>query len=176
MGWLDDKKRMDKHIPQIKRYLADLFVREATVSEDQEQATDLLVLEVRPLRVACRVRRWRNPNNGMCYFNRYGNQFTVRVTRPNGMLTELGKFRAGWGDYMFYGWESEDDSRLCAYHVFDLRVFCRTLWLHESGRRPITVLCRENHDGSSDFNSYFIRDFLPGFIFNCYIDPGLLWP
>ena len=58
---------------------------------DRLQATDLVMLDARDMRIAARVRR---PG----YFQRYPHQFTIRSSLPSGGETELSKIVNGKGD------------------------------------------------------------------------------
>ena len=59
--------------------------------EDAERNTDLIVLKLDAVRIACRVRNHE-------YITRYGDEFTIRAERPSGVKTELAKIIDGWGD------------------------------------------------------------------------------
>lgn len=143
-------------IPEIKRVLANYLIVEAPASEDKQRNTDLIVLRLDTVRVACRLRRYE-------YLTRYGDQFTVRTSRPNGTQTELAKMLSGWGDYLFYGFASADGISLEAWLLGDLNTF--RLWHHRelwAGRRPGEP--RHNGDGSSDFAAYRVEDLPPEFV------------
>lgn len=107
----------------VGRYVA---VEEAPFEEDAERNTDLIVLaaKVGLIRVGLRVR-------SLSYRRRYGDQFTIRCSRPNGMPTELAKILDGWGDYFLYGFGDRAGlfavPRLRAWTLADLSVF-RAQW------------------------------------------------
>lgn len=139
-------------IPEIKRILANYLIAEAPAAEDMQRNTDLIVLKLDTVRVACRLRRYK-------YLASYGDQFTIRTSRPSGAQTELSKMLSGWGDYIFYGFATPDGTALDAWLLGDLSVF--RLWHHRelwAGGRPGEE--RSNGDGSSDFRAYRI-DALP---------------
>ena len=94
-------------IPEVKRILANYLIAEAPPAEDMQRNTDLIVLRLDTVRVACRLRRHE-------YLARYGDQFTIRTSRPSGAQTELAKMLSGWGDYLFYGFASADAGELAA--------------------------------------------------------------
>ena len=83
-GWENDKSWSDKFLPEIKRHLGQTLISTAPIQEDQERNTDLIVLTMAPLRIACRIRRFDQ-------FAPYGHQFTIREGRPSGAKTELTK-------------------------------------------------------------------------------------
>ena len=104
-AWQLDKRWADRFLPEIKRILGEHLIGEPPEEEDQEHNTDLMVLKMDAVRVACRVRRNQ-------YIDRYGDEFTIRAGRPNGSKTELTKIVEGWGDYFFYGFSDENETAL----------------------------------------------------------------
>lgn len=143
-------------IPEIKRVLANYLIAEAPAEEDMRHNTDLIVLKLDAIRVACRLRRYQ-------YASRYGDQFTIRAGRPSGADTELAKVLSGWGDYVFYGFAAEDERALFAWVLGDLSVF--RLWHQRetwNGHKPGEG--RENGDGSSTFRAYNIGDLPSRFV------------
>lgn len=143
-------------IPEIKRVLANYLISEAPADEDMQRNTDLIVLRLDTIRVACRLRRHE-------YLARYGDEFTIRTSRPSGSETELTKMLSGWGDYIFYGFATPDAAGLAAWLLGDLKVF--RVWHHRqlwSGRRPGAT--QRNGDGSSEFAAYRITDLPDGFV------------
>ncbi|WP_239404667.1 hypothetical protein [Frankia sp. Cj3] len=140
-------------IPQIKQILADYLIGEANDEEDRLRNTDLIVLRLRTIRVACRLRRHQ-------YLAHYGDQFTIRADRPSGVQTELQKVISGWGEYIFYGFASPDGGSLTSYVLGDLNVF--RLWHSQQlAMKRTPWIAKGNHDGSSTFHAYRIND-LPG--------------
>jgi hypothetical protein len=143
-------------IPEVKRILANYLIAEAPVEEDQRRNTDLIVLKLDTVRVACRLRRH-------AYLARYGGEFTIRASRPSGAETELSKMLSGWGDYLFYGFASAEGDRLAAWVLGDLKEF--RVWHHRelwSGRKPGQQ--QQNGDGSSGFHAYRIGDLPDKFV------------
>ena len=143
-------------IPRIKQVCANYLIGEAPVEEDMKRNTDLIVLKLEPVRVACRLRRFD-------YLSRYGGEFTIRASRPSGAQTELAKVLSGWGDFIFYGFTTADGADLAAWVLGDLSVF--RLWHHRQlavGRQP--SITKNNRDGSSDFCAYRIGDLPDEFV------------
>lgn len=142
-------------IPRVKQVLASYLITEAPFEEDAHHNTDLMVLTARALRVACRLRRQDDL--------RYEGQFTIRSSRPSGVRTELHKVIAGWGDYIFYGFEHPDNPfDLAAWVLGDLSVY--RLWLSEqalTGTKRWRV--KTNADGTK-FHVYNISDLPPEFV------------
>jgi hypothetical protein len=92
-----------RFLPTIKRLVGPLLLETASLDLDMAEATDLLVLRARDLRIGCRVRR-------MGYAERYPWDFTIRSKRDTGATTELEKITNGWGDLLFYGHEASQQS------------------------------------------------------------------
>lgn len=143
-------------IPHVKRACAEHLISEAPAEEDMHHNTDLIVLRLDTVRVACRLRRHN-------YLGNYADEFTIRASRGTGADTELRKIIAGWGDYIFYGFASADESSLAAWILADLKVF--RVWYNQqlyAGRRPGQKAT--NGDGSSTFLAFKIDDLPPGFL------------
>jgi hypothetical protein len=101
-------------LPSIKAIVGPLLLRPAPLELDVAEATDMLVLHARDMRIACRVRR---PG----YADRYPWQFTLRSRRDNGIKTELQKVVEGWGDWLFYGHAAAvDEQELARWFLIDL--------------------------------------------------------
>lgn len=142
---------------RVKQIIANYLITEAPFEEDAKRNTDLIVLTVEAKRIAVRLRRYE-------YAGRYGNQFTIRSSRPSGTTTELAKVISGWGDYLFYGFASADDPYdLSRWLLGDLHIF--RLWHSRQlyrGRMPGSP--QVNGDGSSGFHAYRIADLPADFI------------
>lgn len=158
MTWQDDKRFADAYLPDVKAILGVHLIGEASEEEDKHRNTDLVVLTLRNVRIACRIRK---PG----FFDKYGGQFTIRADRPNGAMTELAKIVSGWGDFFFYGHVHDDLGSLRAWGLCDLMAF--RLWFNgrlvrDGGRIPGEE--RRNSDGSSSFRCFAFnemsRDFL----------------
>ena len=160
-GWEHDFDWQRAYIPAMKVILANYLITEASADEDQTHNTDLVVLTLDRLRVACRIRTHKYVRN-----LDYRNQFTIRASRPSGTETELAKVLAGWGDYILYGFAGEHGNNLCAWMLGDLRVF--RLWHHRQlallPPRTYPGQGRSNGDGSSTFRAYQIDDLPDDFI------------
>ncbi|MGB6771167.1 MAG: hypothetical protein WBF51_04100 [Candidatus Dormiibacterota bacterium] len=143
-------------LPMVKRIVGNYLIVEAPWDEDAHHNTDLIVLTALAKRVAVRLRRQR-------YEASFSNEFTLRSRRPSGTETELSKVLSGWGDYIFYGFESNDPFELGAWTLGDLNAFrlwpSRELWF---GRHPGEL--RSNADGSSEFRAYKISDLPDEFV------------
>lgn len=159
MSFSRDFDKQRALIPHVKQVLANYLIVEAPFEEDARHNTDLIVLRLDTIRVACRLRDFG-------YLAKYGDEFTVRARRPSGVDTELHKILQGWGDFIFYGFASPDWSGLAAWMLGDLQVF--RLWHHHTlarlpeGKVPGTL--RANGDGSSQFCAYRISDLPPEFV------------
>lgn len=152
MGWREDKARAERHNPQIKSILGRLLIGEAPEQIDMHEATDLIVLRMDPVRIACRIRGWK-------FYERFGDGFTIRSYRPSGAQTELAKISGGFCDLYFYGFEDTEQERVGAWVVLDLDVFRDAYKAYMAGGRPMVVDRRDNTDGSSSFVGFRLSEF-----------------
>ena len=143
---------------EIKALLGRCLIGEAPAEEDRHHNTDFMVLDLKPLRVACRIRRHS-------HIVRYGDQFTIRTKRHSGRETELAKVLDGWGDYIFYGFAGPTNDFLCRWFLGDLNVF-RSWYSTELMRDPSKTpgIAKSNRDGSSDFAAFELAEMTSGFI------------
>ena len=146
----------DRFLPEIKGILGQHLILTGSEDEDRRRVGDLTELTLGGLRVGCRVRR---PH----FLARFPEEFTIRITRPNGIQTELDKIMAGWGDYLFYGFADAAERALAAWLIGDLTVFRATVWQAVERGRPLGR-AKANGDGSSDFLPYRIDWFPPAFV------------
>ena len=147
--WENDKRWSDRFVPEIKAILGQALIGPAPTEEDQERNTDLIVLTMDRVRIACRVR-------DHSYLEKYADEFTIRTQRPSGIKTESTKIVEGWGDFFFYGIADKNDERLAVWHLADLKVLRLTLFRMAvslpAGELP--GIPRQNRDGSSKFRAF----------------------
>lgn len=158
LPWQSDKARTDKFLPELKRICGEFLIGEAPQEDDAQHNTDLIVLKLDAVRIACRVRTHK-------YIEKYGDEFTIRSERPHGVKTELTKIIEGWGDYILYGIANAEDAGLDVWVLGDLRVF--RLWFNRQlvarhGKAP--GIEQANGDGSSNFRAFQIDEMPMGFI------------
>ena len=137
-----------RFLPEMKRICGEYLIGESPYDEDAQRNTDLIVLRLDAVRIACRVRR-------NYYAEKYNDEFTIRSSRPNGHKTELTKVVEGWGDYILYGFADEHNESLCAWTLGSLSVF--RLWFNRqlvvnNGDMPGKP--QKNKDGSSCFLAF----------------------
>lgn len=154
IGWEQDKRWSDRFLHEIKGILGQHLIGEPPVQEDQERNTDLIVLKMDAVRIACRIRKYS-------YWLQYQNEFTIREGRPSGFKTELTKIIEGWGDYLFYGFADAGESSLFFWRLLDLKVFRIELFrkLAQSPVRSLPGVAKANGDKSSTFRAFSIPDF-----------------
>jgi len=116
--WKVQKKWSDRFLPEIKQILLEHLAKIARIDiapfeEDAERNTDLIVLRLDGIRIACRVRKF-------VYFADYGGEFTIRSRTASGNKTELDKIKEGWGDYLFYGWADQTETKLYGWTLGSL--------------------------------------------------------
>lgn len=154
--WQSDKKFSDKFIVEIKHILGEYLLVEYK-DEDIYHNSDLVVLRLDNVRVACRIRRYK-------YFAKYGHQFTIRKSRPSGRKSELTKIIEGWGDYLFYGFSDEANTALHYWTLCDFKVF--RLWFSRELLKTAKLPGgrKLNKDNSSDFLVFNFTDLPDAFI------------
>lgn len=159
-----EKRRVDRFETEIKRICGEVFINTAPIQVDTQEATDLLVLSLNPIRIACRVRRYS-------YYNLYRNEFTIRSKLGSGHKTELSKIIEGWCDYNFYGFADQKDESLIDWMIGDLKVFrleyMRALYVKSNGNRKgrIQWFEKKNIDKShNSFLSFKINSFPKHFV------------
>ncbi|MGH9381088.1 MAG: hypothetical protein ACRD2Z_10815, partial [Thermoanaerobaculia bacterium] len=145
-------------IPEMKGIIGTHLIGEAPFEEDAQRATDLIVLKLDAIRVACRIR-------SSAYLRRYGGEFTLRSSRPNGVETELSKILAGWGDYLLYGFAAEAGPSLAAWLLGDLHEFRR--WhnraLYRMARGEAPGIHKQNADRTC-LRAYRVAELPSGFV------------
>jgi len=157
MAWTQNKKWSDQFIPEIKKILGTYLIGEPPDEEDAFRNTDLIVLKMEPVRIACRVRRPEYCN--------YKNEFTIRQELPSGNKTELSKILEGWGNYFFYG-IADYNQHLQSWGLGDLNVF--RLWFNQRlfrlDKGSLPGKKKYNIDGSSNFLVFKWNEISEGFI------------
>ena len=98
-----DKQWSDRFIPIIRRIVGPHLLEPSPLEIDQGEATDLMLLTGKDMRIGARVRK-----HG--FADRYPYEFTIRSSRPSGAKTELKKLTGGWCDWLFYGHEASANS------------------------------------------------------------------
>jgi hypothetical protein len=159
--WERDKARTDPYLPYIKRILGQYLISDAPIDEDRERNTDLIVLTLKPYRIGVRLRGWN-------YHARYGNQFTIRSSRPSGAKTEFEKIMDSWGDYFFYGFmhPHSERYRVVEWTLGDLNAFrdwVRSYGIEHNGQIPAAGQQNGEAGGSGflAFNLYDPKNGLP---------------
>ena len=120
MGYKSERKFSDRFLPEVTRKLESCLgvcgLKVAPKEEDVHHATDLMTVGNESIRVGVRIRRnyaWLN----------FLNDFTIRSRLDTGSKTELSKILDGWGDYLFYGFAGECESKVVDYHIINLKHF-----------------------------------------------------
>ena len=139
----------DRFLPQIKHIVGAHLLEAAPDPLDMLQATDLLMLDARDMRIAARVRR---PG----YASRYPHQITIRSGVPSGAETELSKIVNGKGDWLFYGHSNANQTAVDRWYLIDLNAFRAGLIRYGSKGLHWGTKC--NPDGTR-FTWFDIRSF-----------------
>ena len=160
LDWIKDKQWSDKFLPEIKSILGLYLIGEPKDEEDIIRNTDLIVLKMEAVRIACRIRKSHQ------YNDKYMQEFTIRYGRPSGNKTELTKIIEGWGNYLFYGFSDDTETSLRFWSLFDLGIFRlwynRELFNLNKGEHPGTKI--NNHDNSSSFMVFNYKNFPKDFV------------
>lgn len=157
--WENDKRWSDRFLPEIKAILGRFLIKEASREEDAERNTDLVVLKMDSVRIACRIRR-------NAYLGSYGNQFTIRSGRPSGIKTELTKIVEGWGNFLFYGFSNKEETQIEQWKIADLNVFRLEFnrKICALPRLQIPGYTQKNQDRSSSFLAFDWCQFSKGLV------------
>ena len=152
-------------MPEIKKILGEHLISEPSAEEDAKHNTDLIVLRLEAVRIACRIRKHK-------YLKEYGDEFTIRSARQSGAKTELTKIIEGWGDYFFYGFSDEREECLQQWILGDLkyfRLYINRELIKNKGIMP--GFQRQNQDGSSSFYTFKYNE-IPEFVISSKIYEG----
>lgn len=153
MSYTSDRTWSDGYIPALRQVVGPLLLDEAPLEHDMRQATDLIVLTARDMRIGCRVRR---PG----YVDRYPWDFTIRSTRDSGAKTEITKIIDGWGDWLVYAHAADTPiPTLTRWFVLELNVFRASL-IRTAKLRPTIARQKSNRDGTYHM-PYDVREFGP---------------
>lgn len=157
INWQADKIWSDQFIPTIKSLVGPKLLTESRLEkEDALEATDLIILKAKDMRIACRVRR---PG----FAGKYHSQFTIRSARDSGTKTELRKFMEGYGDWMFYGHSTGNGVEIAPWYLFDLDIFRQSCKVHKD---KIQYGKQSNYDGTH-FIWFDIYTFPVNLIIDC---------
>lgn len=146
------RKWSDKFIPSIKGIVGPYLLQPSSAIIDMQQASDLVVMMAKDMMIAARIRK-----HG--FFNEYPFDFTIRSKLDNGAKTELEKIISGWGDWMFYGHASADETQVEQWMLINLHSFRMHLIMNNAQDSKISFKKRSNGDGTH-FIAYDIRSFL----------------
>ena len=115
--YIAQRTQADNHNAQIIAILQKWLgvnIKVASAVDDMRHNTDLITADER--RIACRVRLKK-------YWRAYNRQFTIRHSNASGVQTELDKIRKGYGDLLFYGFESDAGNVVENWVIIDLHKF-----------------------------------------------------
>lgn len=136
----------------IKGILGQFFFTK-DITADLKQGTDFLILSLNPVKVAVRLRNFKN-------IFKYSDQFTIRWSRPKGTKTEIDKIREGLVDYIFYGFVDEYKRNLIRYFIGDLKIF------RKCNPKPFEI--HWNNPPDSELAAFRISDLPSEFILHRY--------
>jgi len=145
-----DRSWSDGFIPEIKRIVGPRLLEPSALWQDAKEATDLIVLTARDMRIAARVRR---PG-----YSQYAHEFTIRERRDSGVETELSKIINGWGDWLFYGHASNNNRTFEKWMIVDLHAFRAGLIRDGHAGVELKYESKKNGDGTH-FKAFDTRSF-----------------
>ncbi len=143
MSFNKNKQWADKFIPEIKTALAPYLIRVPNLEADIKRCSDLITLNKR---ISVRTRKYEDL--------RYKHEFTIRAKTKNKNRTELEKIATGWGDFIFYSFASQDESRLVYWVLGDLNIFRNIVFNNPDLQKNY----KQNRDGTG-FVCFYWRDF-----------------
>lgn len=147
----DDFNWQLKYLSAVRNIVGPLLLEPAPMELDMREATDLLVLKARDLRIACRIRR-------AGYADTFPWDFTLRSRRDSGAATELSKITDGFGDWLFYGHAQHNEvPALSRWFLVDLAAWRAHMIRNRS---DIKFEQKSNGDGTH-FVCFDIRSFPP---------------
>lgn len=158
-----DRLRADKHAPQAIEILEEQYPKAgrfvvASAHLDCDSGTDLVSVgptPTPPVKAAFRVR-------GYSYLVSFPFDFTVRVSRASGVVTEIEKIKAGAGDVMLFGWLDEVEARMIRWVLLSLPEL-RKAW--ESNPRLLEdAPLLSNDNGHTEFVALDLRQYSPAVV------------
>ena len=139
-SYLENRRWSDRFIPRITQIVGPHLLMPASFQLDTEQATDLIVLHARDMRIAARVRSHK-------YIHQYGYEFTIR-SKSRGHKTEIDKINDGWGEWMFYGFANLLESDIERWYIINLDIF-RSSLIKKDTRKHIQCVQKDNGDDTA---------------------------
>lgn len=154
--WTEDKAWADRFMEDTKAILGRCLLGPPPDEEDREHNTDLFVLYMDPVRIACRVRH-------NSYMKAFSGEFTLRASRPSGAKTEFAKVIEGWGDYLFYAIADATETWLEVWSLIDLAVFRTWIKAYHAKHGAYPGVVVPNRDGST-FRAFKLADMPEGIV------------
>lgn len=145
MGYINDIRLEHKFAKTLKAIIGIHFVSQ-DFEADVQDATDFLVFNLKPIKVAVRLRTFN-----FYLKEKYRQEFTIRWSRPSGVPTEIHKIREGRVDYFIYGFVNKSESEILQWRLFDFNIF------RNYEPKPLIIL--PNNPPDSEFAVYGIAQF-----------------
>lgn len=140
--YINQRAQADRHNVQIigimQKWMG-ITIEVAPDEEDRLNNTDLITETGK--RIACRVRLHE-------YWQAFNRQITIRHSNRSGVETELHKIVKGYGDFMFYGFESVAGNLVENWIILDLQLFRN--YLHGMVAPTVKV----NKDGKNSLAAF----------------------
>lgn len=149
MPYQSDRKWSDQFLPEVKSIIGPLLLEPAAFEQDAMEATDLIILHARDMRIGVRIRRNQ-------YLNKYSSQITFRFKRDSGAQTEWEKILRGWGEWFFYGFAGVGDlPPLSRWYLVNLNA----LRYQYGQQKPFLTSGLKDNDDGTYFKWFDVRSF-----------------
>lgn len=142
----------DRYIPAIQQIVGPLLLKPAPFELDANQATDLIVMTARDIRIAARVRRANK------YLERYGYEFTLRAKLQSGAKTEMTKVVDNNAQWLFYGFADPNSAEVPHWWLINLDAFRAAFIRQAFGGQKVKCGLKDNGDGTH-FYWFDLRSF-----------------
>jgi len=166
----NNRQWADKLMPAVKQIVGPLLLVDAPLEIDRKEATDLIVLLARDMRIGVRTRR---PG----YADRFFYDFTIRYSLRSGEKTEYQKIMDGWGDWLFYGHRNYGArAPIYPWMIVDLHAFRYAMKWKGLGPNAYGAGEMKNKGEDStlmafDVNAFNARSILPPILVASFPDP-----
>jgi hypothetical protein len=149
-SYAENREWSDKYIPAVCKIVGQYLLTPSDFKKDATQATDLIVLDARDMRIAVRTR------DKAKYREKFGYEFTLRSRVKSGSATELEKVVNGLGDWLFYGFVDEHPEEITDWWLIDLSAFRAALIRRD--HHKLSIIKKSNGDGT-EFYAFDLRSF-----------------
>lgn len=165
-SYAEQRAWAEQFMPQVKQIVGPLLLEPASFELDTSEATDLIVMRARDMRIGVRIRkRWVGEHEQFKW------QFTMR-SKNGASKTELQKVTEGFGDWLFYGFANEDTGEIFRWYVVNLDA-----WRTQMIRDKAIVFKGTTNNGDGTWFTWFdVRTFTVPILVASSHEVGALLP